>query len=255
MTIDATIAYGSHPDQLADLYLPTTNDPAPLVFVLHGGFWRAAIDRKHARPEAEALAALGYVVASIEYRRVGDGGGWPGTFDDVARALDELPGSVEDARPGRIDEGRIAYVGHSAGGHLALWAALRHHLPCGASWRAETAPRVAGVVALAPAANLIDAYHRGNGQGAVADLLGGGLDELPERYAATDPALLGTTDIPVVVVHGDQDQRLPIEMAREYCAKSGAELVELADIGHFELIDPASAAWPFVVAALRRCLD
>ncbi|WP_433192770.1 alpha/beta hydrolase family protein [Nocardia sp. CA-107356] len=255
MTIDTTIAYGSHRDHVADLYLPTTNDPAPLVFVLHGGFWRAAFDRKHARPQAQALAALGYVVANIEYRRVGDGGGWPTTFDDVARALDVLPGLIEDARPGRIDQDRIGYIGHSAGGHLALWAALRHRLPTGAAWRTEVAPRVTGVVALAPAADLVDAYHRGNGAGAVAELLGGGPDELPERYAATDPAVLGVADIPVVVVHGDQDQRLPIEMAREYCAKSGAELVELPDTGHFELIDPDSAAWSFVVRALRRCLD
>ncbi|MEV6333971.1 alpha/beta hydrolase [Nocardia vinacea] len=246
------IAYGPHRDQVADLYLPAADGPIPLVVVLHGGFWRAQFDRAHARLEAQALAGLGYAVANLEYRRVGDGGGWPTTFDDVARALDVLPGLIEDARPGRIDQDRILYIGHSAGGHLALWAALRHRLPSESAWRTAVAPQVAGVVALAPAANLVDAYHRGNGQGAVAELLGGGPQDFPERYAATDPSALGAADIPTVVVHGDRDQRLPIEMVREYCAKSGAELVELPGIGHFELIDPDSTAWPFVVQALGR---
>lgn len=255
MTIDTTIAYGPHPDHVADLYLPATDGPAALVVVLHGGFWRAAFDREHARPEAEALAALGYAVANIEYRRVGGGGGWPTTFDDVAQALDVLPELIEAARPSRIDHDRIVYLGHSAGGHLALWAAVRHRLANGVVWRTDIAPRVAGVVALAPAADLVDAYERGNGSGAVAEFLGGGPAEFPDRYAAADPLALGTADIPVIVVHGDRDDRLPIEMAREYCAKTGSELVELAGIGHFELIDPDSAAWPFVVAALRRCLD
>ncbi|MEV6138093.1 alpha/beta hydrolase [Nocardia sp. NPDC051990] len=246
------IAYGPHRDQVADLYLPAADGRAPLVVVLHGGFWRAQFDREPAQPEARALAALGYAVANLEYRRVGAGGGWPTTFDDVARALDLLPELIEDARPGRVDRNRIVYIGHSAGGHLALWAAARHRLPSESAWRTETAPQVAGVVALAPAANLVDAYQRGNGNGAVAELLGGGPREFPERYAATDPSALDTTDIPIVVVHGDRDQRLPIEMAREYSAKSGAELVELPGIGHFELIDPDSTAWPFVVQALRR---
>ena len=104
------IFYGPHRDQVADLYLPAADAPAPLVVVLHGGFWRAKFDREHAQPEARALATLGYAVANLEYRRVGDGGAWPTTFDDVALALDLLPDLIEDAWPGRIDRDRILYI-------------------------------------------------------------------------------------------------------------------------------------------------
>ena len=106
------IFYGPHRDQVADLYLPAADAPAPLVVVLHGGFWRAKFDREHAQPEARALATLGYAVANLEYRRVGDGGAWPTTFDDVALALDLLPDLIEDAWPGRIDR-----VHHQSNGH------------------------------------------------------------------------------------------------------------------------------------------
>ncbi|MCM6776012.1 alpha/beta hydrolase [Nocardia sp. CDC159] len=245
-----TLAYGSHPDQVADVGLPE-DGPAPLILLLHGGFWRARIDRGYADPLARALAAAGYAVANVEYRRVGDGGGWPETFDDAALALDTLPGRIDRAEPGRIDLARVVWLGHSAGGHLALWAALRDRLPTNASWYRDESARIAGIVALAPVTNLAEAYRRGHGENAVAEFLGGGPDRFPERYAVADLPELGPPPVSTTVVHGAQDQRVPIEMSRDYCAKAGARLVELPGIDHFRLVEPDSPAWPAIAAAVR----
>jgi pimeloyl-ACP methyl ester carboxylesterase len=107
------------------------------------------------------------------------------------------------------------------------------------------------VVALAPAADLAEAYRLGNGRGAVTELLGGGPDDVPDRYAATDPTALGAPQAPVILVHGDQDQVLPVDMARRYEAAYGSHLIEVPGASHFDLIDPRSAAWPSVLDALR----
>ncbi|WP_324192696.1 alpha/beta hydrolase [Nocardia transvalensis] len=249
-----TFSYGSDADNVADVYLPADAGAAPLVLLLHGGFWYAGTyDRKITEPVAEALAPLGYVVANVEYRRIGDSGGWPLTFTDVAQAADTLPDLIDHELPGRIDPGRIVYAGHSAGGHLALWAAARHHLPADAPWRTEAPPRVTGVLGLAPAADLAMTHRLGCGRGAAAALIGGGPEEFPDRYAAADPAVLGSLAARALVVHGDQDEDVPIDIARSYCARTGAELIELPGIAHRELIEPASTAWPAVVSALERC--
>lgn len=263
-----TLRYGPHPDQVADLYVPDeTSRPAPLVIFLHGGFWRAQADRAHTAVVAEDLAARGYAVANTEYRRIGSGGGWPGTFLDVAAALDVLPAMAGDAADaggaggaggigGCVDPTRVVYMGHSAGGHLALWGALRHRIPEGGPGRLDAAPRVAGVVALAPAADLVWAHALGSGRGAVFELLEGGPAEFPDRFAVADPTSLGVPEAPVTIVHGDRDEALPAAMAREYAARVGARAraVVPEGVGHFDLIDPGSAAWPVVVEALGRVL-
>jgi acetyl esterase/lipase len=189
---DATIRYGPGPDNIADVRLPSGGGPRgasagsgqPLVVVLHGGFWRAAFDRKHVGPMAAALAAEGYLVCVPEFRRVGQaGGGWPGTFDDVAAAVDRLPLLVAAIAPGACDPGRLLLLGHSAGAHLALWAAGRHLLPRDVPWRADAGsrPRIAGVAALAPVSDLVACYRQRLGGGAAADLLGGGPEQHPQR--------------------------------------------------------------------------
>jgi acetyl esterase/lipase len=243
---DLTVAYGSDPDQVADVRFPAEGGPAPLVLLWHGGFWRPQWDRAHVGPMAADLAGQEFAVATVEYRRTG----WPATLTDVATAVDAVPALIEQAAPGRIDHQLIVHVGHSAGGHLALWAALRGRLPAGAPGRAEHVPRMAGVVALAPVADLTDAYRLNLDGGAVEAFLGGGPDEVPDRYAAADPAALAAPDAPVVMIHGDADNRVPVEMSRRYAAATGARLVELAGTDHFALIDPESAAWPLVLAAL-----
>ncbi|MGC1212429.1 MAG: alpha/beta hydrolase, partial [Micromonospora sp.] len=137
---DATVAYGDHPEQVADLRRPVGDGPArPLVIVVHGGFWRAEYDRRHTGPMAAALAALGHPVAQVEYRRTGQpGGGWPHTLTDVLAGVAALPGLAAAALPGRVAAVPPILVGHSAGGHLALYVAAR---------APET---VGGVLALAP---------------------------------------------------------------------------------------------------------
>lgn len=241
-----TLRYGTHPDQVVDVTFPQDATRPPLVVLLHGGFWRVAYDRGHLRVVADALTAEGFAVANVEYRRVGGGGGWPATFTDVGAAVD----AVELALADRVDPGSVAYVGHSAGGHLALWAAVRDRLPADAPGRTDHAPRVRGVVALAPNADLAAVDRLGLGGGAVRELLGGSPTTVPDRFAATDPSVLGTPPATTVVVHGLLDDVVPIEVARSYRDRTGVSLVEIPGTGHFELIDPASAAWPVVLAAL-----
>lgn len=264
---DATIRYGPGPDNIADVRLPSGGGPRgasagsgqPLVVVLHGGFWRAAFDRKHVGPMAAALAAEGYLVCVPEFRRVGQaGGGWPGTFDDVAAAVDRLPLLVAAIAPGACDPGRLLLLGHSAGAHLALWAAGRHLLPRDVPWRADAGspPRIAGVAALAPVSDLVACHRQRLGGGAAADLLGGGPEQHPQRYAVADPARLIPLGVSVRIVHGITDDRVPCEMSRSYAARAhsagdDAFLEELPGCGHFEVIDPRSAAWPTVLAAIH----
>lgn len=254
---DLTLRYGEHDDHVADVWWPRPGVPAgPLVIFVHGGFWRTAFDRSHTRPLANDLADRGYPVATIEFRRVGqDGGGWPGTFDDVAAALQAVPALVAGARPqagGATDAGpqagpdgeRPVFAGHSAGGQLALWYAAQH----------PDAAR--GVLALAPVADLALAYRLRLGDDAVAALLGGGPDRVPERYAAVDPVTQPAPRAPVAVVHGTADDRVPIEVGRAYAraareAGGDVTLVELPDVDHFAVIDPLSSAWPAVLGALR----
>jgi acetyl esterase/lipase len=229
---DRTLSYGPLPDQVIDVRLPERL-PAPIVVVIHGGFWRAAYDRTHTGPMATALAAAGYVVAIPEYRRTGHGGGWPGTFDDVATALDAIPGLLS-----AHGSGPPVWLGHSAGGHLALWAASREGAP------------TAGVVSLAGCADLGMCAALGLGEGATVALLGGTPAEVPDRYALADPVRLPPPAAPVTLLHGTADDRVPVEVSRSYASRTRASLRELPGAGHFALIDPLSTAWPSVLAAL-----
>jgi acetyl esterase/lipase len=211
-----------------DLRLPLVATAQPLVVFLHGGFWRAAWDRSHVGPLAADLAARGYPVACLEYRRTGQsGGGWPGTFEDILAGVAAAPELAGVPGPPIL-------AGHSAGGHLALWAATR--LP------------VRGVLALAPVADLAEAYRLGLDGDAVASLLGGGPEGLPQRYAEAEPA---PPAVPTIVLHGRRDAQVPIQLSRGYAARAGTavRLVELPDAEHFGLIDPLSPAWSTVVDA------
>ncbi len=248
---DVTVSYGGLPEQVADLRLPAAGPvdagPRPLVVVVHGGFWRAEYDRLHTGPLAADLASRGFPVAQLEYRRTGQpGGGWPGTFDDVAAGLGAVPRLAAEVARDRgvpVDPGPPVLVGHSAGGHLVLWYA------------ATAAARVRGVLALAPVADLAEAYRLDLDTGAVAALLGGGPADVPDRYAAADP-VRRPSSIPTVIVHGDRDRHVPPEISRRYVRAARADggavrLVELSGVEHFGLIDPQSAAWPAVTEALR----
>lgn len=252
------LSYGPGPEQIADIRLPAPGHaPAPLVIFLHGGFWRAAFDRSHTGPLATALAAAGYVVCVPEFRRTGQpGGGWPGTFDDVAAAVDQLPGLLRAAAPGRITGEPALLAGHSAGGHLALWSAGRGRLPAPSGWRLPVPVAVRGVVALAAVSSLAGCHQRRLGNGAAAALMGGGPGEFPERYRAADPVALLPLGCPVQLVHGTLDEDVPPELSRAFAARAGkagdtVTLKELPGITHLDLIDPLSPAWPVVLAAFN----
>jgi acetyl esterase/lipase len=218
---DEVILYGDHPDQVVEVWRPAVESGPPIVF-LHGGFWRAAYDRRHCAPLAEDLAGLGYPVGLVEYRRSGRGG-WTAMLDDVTTGIEAATRVL----------GRAVLGGHSAGGHLALWYAAR-------------APeRVRGVVALAPVADLALAYDLGLGDGAVADLLGGGPQERARAYAGAQP---GAIAAPARILHGTDDVPVPVAVSRTYATRTGTPLTELRGVDHFALIDPLSEAWSTVIA-------
>jgi acetyl esterase/lipase len=227
------------------------------VIFLHGGFWRAEYDRTHAAPLAAALAAEGYAVCTPEFRRIGQpGGGWPGTFDDIAAAVDALPDLAAAAGHGRLAPRPLVLAGHSAGGHLALWAAARHRLPQASRWHMPAPGPYRGVLGLAAVSSLAEAHAERLGGGAAEELIGGPPGRYPDRYRLTDPARLIPLGIPVRLVHGTDDDRVPCHMSRDYAAHAAAAgddvvLEELAGCGHFELIDPLSPAWSAVLAAVE----
>lgn len=261
---DTTAAYGDDPDQVIDFYLPRVQGgpgPAPVVVVLHGGAWRAPYDRRHISPFAAFLAGRGFAVASVEYRR-GDAGGsdtaagrWPDTFDDVAAAMDALPTLIREHLP-RADPRRTVLTGHSAGGHLALWAAARHVLPRDCAWRTSGPASLRGVVALAPIADLEVADKLGVCGGAVRQLLGGD-DHFAERRPYVDPALLLPTGIATTLVQGRTDVDVPQAVAESYAeaaAKAGevVGVTLLEDVGHFPLIDPGADACAVVAEEIAQ---
>jgi acetyl esterase/lipase len=235
--------YGPGPDQFLELTLPDGDHPSPVVVVVHGGFWRAAYGVELARPLAADLAGAGFAAVAVEYRRVGAGGGWPATLTDVAAALDSLPG-LPDAD--RLDLGDVSAVGHSAGGHLAAWLAARHRLPPGSPGAAPRV-RVTAAVLQAGVLDLARAAAQRLGDGAVLELLGGGPDEVPERYTAADPARLLPTGAAVLCVHGAADDVVPVEQSERYAAAAAAagDRVELRVVrgDHMAMIDPESLAW------------
>jgi acetyl esterase/lipase len=248
------VRYGEHPDQVANLHLPAADGgPWPVAVVVHGGFWRERWDRTTTTPLALDLAARGVAAWNVEYRRVGqDGGGWPGTLEDVAAAVDHL--AAIDA----VDAERVAAVGHSAGGQLALWLAARDRLPSGAPGSVPRV-RVRGAVALAGVADLALGHAQALGGGACAAFLGGGPEDVPDRYAAASPAALLPLHVPVGLVHGGVDDVVPPEQSRAYAAAARAagddvELVELAGAGHFDVVDPRHEAWVAARALLERLL-
>jgi acetyl esterase/lipase len=231
------VSYGPDPAQFGELYLPTGDRRPGTVVVIHGGFWRARYGCSLGRPLAADLAARGYVAWNLEYRRVGAGGGWPHTLDDVAAGIDRLADLD-------VDTTRVVAVGHSAGGHLAVWAA----------GRAAPLVPITGVVAQAGVLDLVTAATTGVGHTAVLDLLGGRPDEVAGRYAAADP--LGQVPAParVVCLHSAADDEVPIAQSRAYVAAASAAggdavLIETAG-DHYTMIDPTTPDWALALEAV-----
>ncbi len=242
------IAYGAHASQWCDLTLPHGAGTVPVIAIVHGGFWRERYTAELGVPLARDLAANHPVAAwNIEYRRVGGGGGFPATLEDVAAAIDALAGPAQEAAEGRLDLSRVAAVGHSAGGHLVGWLASRHRLPAGAPG-ANPRVRLKGAVPQAGVLDLADGAAQRLGDGAIDAFLGADAASVPERIAIASPVALLPAGVPVICVHGDADDTVPIRQSERYVAAAravgdSARLVRLPGTGHFEVIDPADPAW------------
>jgi len=256
--------YGPAPTGFADLRLPSGSGPHLVVILIHGGFWRARYGLDLMARLGDDLAARGVATWNIEYRRVGErGGGYPGTLIDVATAAERLRVVAAD-RP--LDLARVITLGHSAGGHLALWLAARHRLSVGALGPGaaatltgpDTLPLV-GAISQAGVSDLTAGWRQQLGNGAVSDFIGGGADEFPERYAVADPALSLPLGVPQVLVHGLLDDIVPPSISELYLAaatKAGddARLRAIPDADHKAVIDPTTPAWVVIVEEVRRLL-
>lgn len=229
---DAVVRYAEHDGAVIDLHLPAVPN-GTLVVLVHGGFWKERYDRTHTRDQARSLADAGFLVATPEYRRVGGGGGWPTTGTDLEAALAALPRAGEELGLGWD---RAVMTGHSAGGHLALWLVSR---PLSIDFEV--------VVGLAPVCDLALADELHLGDDAVARLLDGA------ALTRADPATLlqDTPGATVHLVHGIDDDTVPVELSRRFATSHPwAQLTELRGTGHFEFLDPRSAAWVAVVRLL-----
>jgi acetyl esterase/lipase len=252
-----TYRYGPDRSQVADLHLPGaagSHQPRPLMILIHGGSWKAGYGRIVMRGLLADLLGRGWAVWNIEYRRLGNGGGWPATFQDVAAAIDRV--ADLDAP---LDMRRVSLLGHSAGGHLALWAAARDKLPPGAPGHLHDQPRVPlkQVIAQAGVCDLGGAHRRWHG-GAAGALMGGGPEEVPERYDLGDPIRLLPPSVPVLLVHGTADETVSVKLSRSYdrAARAAGGQVELVEIDaqagrHRAHLDPRGAAWAAVTRRLR----
>jgi acetyl esterase/lipase len=211
------VAYGEHPSQFCELFAGG-DDVAVLI---HGGFWRARYGCGLEHGIAKDLVRRGWTVWNIEYRRLGDGGGWRTTFDDVVAAIEALP----------VDAARVVAIGHSAGGHLAVWVSAH--------------ARLTGAVSQAGALDLYELARLGTSDNVVLELLGGTPDEVPHRYEAASPR--PPDGLPLLLVHGERDDDVPAYMSREFAARHGGDLVMIDDESHYEHLEPGSRCWGAVI--------
>ncbi|NUP44782.1 MAG: alpha/beta hydrolase, partial [Streptomyces sp.] len=234
--------YGDHPQHTYDLWpAEGGSDGAPLVVLLHGGYWR--YDRMHLTPFAAFLARQGLTAVLPGFRRSGGAGGYPETFDDVARIVDTIP----DGRP-------YVLAGHCSGGHLALWAGARALLPPDSPWYTTELPTA--VLAMAPLTDLRATIEDDLSNGAALQLLGGP-DAARDRLPLVDPVTLlrgpGTTGVPTVLLHGAADEEVPLQQFADYTAvHRDLELVVLPGTGHYTLIEPGSPAALATAGLLHR---
>lgn len=257
---EARLAYGPDSLQFGDLRVPGGAGPHPVVVIIHGGCWLAAYDLTLMDAMATNLTEQGYATWNLEYRRVGNpAGGWPNTFTDVARGVNHLR-TIAATYP--LDLDRVVVVGHSAGGHLALWLAGMPQLPSDSPIAVADPLPLTGIVSLAgitdPATYLV---REGGGCGASVDELLGGLPEqVPTHYQQGSPFALAPLGVPQVLITGAADHIVPVSHIEPYYEKARAggdpvELVIVEGAGHFEVIAPGSIAWDEVEGAIGRLLQ
>ncbi len=245
------ISYGSDPSQYGELYLPVGARRRGTMVVIHGGFWQSAYSSSLGAPLAVDLARRGWAAWNLEYRRIGGGGGWPMTFDDVAAGIDVLASSAFAAD--ELDLDRVVAIGHSAGGQLAVWAGSRPGLPAGSPGHAPKV-RVRGIVSQAGVLDLVRADQTALGDASVSQLMGGASSSVPARYTLGSPVARVPINVPVRCVHSPDDGIVPLEQSQRYidaATKAGDDATLIRTTGdHFALITVGSAAWNAALAQL-----
>lgn len=253
------ISYGAAPQQFGELRMPEGKGPFPVAIIIHGGCWLAAYDYVYINPLAAALTAQGIATWTIEYRRLGDeGGGWPNTLLDVAKATDHLR---VIAKSHAIDTRRVVSMGHSAGGHLALWLGARHKLPKKSALHLKKPLKLKGVVGLAPITDLAS-YRVGppdSCNASVDQLLGGSDTQQADRYAQASPLALLPLGLPQRLVQGGKDPIVPLAAVSAYAAaasQAGDDAKVIADeaLGHFDPAVPQTALGAAAITAARALL-
>lgn len=241
------VPYGAGEYQFAEYWHPGTSEPA-LVILIHGGCWSNEYGLDHIRALASKLKGSGYAVWSTEYRRVGDaGGGWPGTFEDIADSLNYTD------KLSNINQHAKFVMGHSAGGHLALWVAAAGHLPLESPLGKRMKTQIQGAIGLAPIADLA-AYSLGDNSCEVVTekLMGGSAIDLAERYALGSPSAL-LPSIDSILIHGEGDTIVNISQSQRYAASSSrASIIPLKGLGHFDMINPEGPVFDRIIEALVR---
>lgn len=251
---DAQISYGDDQFQFGYLRLPEGSGPHPVIVFMHGGCWLSVFDIRYTGLAEQAFADAGYAVWSLEYRRVGNpGGGWPGTFLDVATGADHL---TELAREYPLDLDRVIAIGHSAGGQLALWLAARGRIPTSSELYTAGPLPIHGVLALAPAPNLETLHSSGSCGPGVDGLMGGSPNVRPERYQVGSPMQLMPVDVPQRVVVGALDAQFGPSgrayfQAAQRAGSSPVTLREAPESGHFEMVVPYTSTWPITLQELE----
>jgi acetyl esterase/lipase len=259
---DRRIAYGNDTSHFGELRVPSGPGPHPVAVLIHGGCFKAAYaTRRDLEAMGDALKTAGIATWNIEYRRLGQpGGGWPGTYLDVANAVDYLR-VLATHYP--LDLSRVVLVGHSAGGHLAAWAAARTRVPAGSAIHTIDPFRVRGVVDLAGPLDLtanIPEYEAECHDSVITQLLGGPPTMVPDRYADASPQHLLPVGVPQMVLLAQYDKLIPQSAGEAYVkaalqAGDSVRLMVIPNIGHFELANPRATSWSHVEAAIRSLLD
>jgi acetyl esterase/lipase len=246
---DLQLPYGADPNQFIDVRIPHAKPPHPVVFFVHGGYWRARYSLTYAGHLCEALKKAGFVTWNVEYRRVGNpGGGWPGSFEDIRSAYRMMIASPQPKGPSSaVDLNRVVVAGHSAGGQMALCLAAHER-------------SVTRAISLAGVLDLRRGWELHLSNDAVVEFLGGSPNEVPEHYREASPAELPIPQARQQIIHGTADDSVPYEISQRYSErkkKNGehVELLTLPETGHFEIVDPESRIWPKIqdvfLAAVR----
>lgn len=255
------IPYGNHPSQFGVLRKPNLSGISPVVVTIHGGFWQSKYVLEENTPLAEDLTRRGYATWNIEYRRVGEeGGGWPGTLTDVIDAVNHLTQLDESFQ---LDLSRVVILGHSAGGQLALWLGSRLNKVQTDEVGNNLLITIRGVISLAGVLDLRKMWeiHEEKGLNSpVASFIGGLPHEVSERYRFASPIELSPLHIEQILIHGELDRHVPVELSIEYHRKAiekggKVRLIVLPKVEHFMLIDPSSSAWNSVIDSLEQIYE